>query len=288
MATQWKIADVRITKVVEHELPIPLNGLLVDVPDETAARHGWLSPDFLTPEGLARLSIHGLVIDTGQRRILVDTCVGHLREGLIMPAMPSDFLQSLAEAGYAVEDIDIVICTHMHFDHVGWNTRLVDGEWVPTFPNARYLLGRAEWEHWEVTDGAYSNNIADTVRPVVAAGAADLVEVDHRVCSEVRLIPTPGHTPVTSAWSSRAAASGPSSPATWLTTRSSSPSPRWPRRPTATPLWPPRPAARSSPIAKVTAPSSSAPTSAGRPPAGSLPTARLGACCRSAADPREP
>ncbi len=195
MATQWKIGDVRVTKVVEHELPIPLNGLLVDVPDNAADRHGWLSPDFLTPEGLARLSIHGLVVDTGERRILVDTCVGNLREGLQMPAMASNFLEALAEAGYAVEDIDTVICTHMHFDHVGWNTRLMDGEWVPTFPSARYLLGRVEWEHWLVTDGAYSSNLDDTVRPVLAAGAAELVEVDHRVCTEVRLIPTPGHTP---------------------------------------------------------------------------------------------
>lgn len=191
---RWKIGDVTVTKVVEHELPIPLNGLLVDVPDEAVARHAWLAPDFLTPEGDARLSIHGLVIDTGERRILVDTCVGHLREGLVMPAMPSGFLDAMAEAGYTVDDIDTVVCTHLHFDHVGWNTRLVDGEWVVTFPNARYLLGRIEWEHWSTTEGDYSN-VADTVRPVVEAGAADLVEVDHRLCPEVRLVPTPGHTP---------------------------------------------------------------------------------------------
>jgi glyoxylase-like metal-dependent hydrolase (beta-lactamase superfamily II) len=195
MATQWMIGDVRITKVVEHELPIPLNGLLVDVADEVIARNSWLAPDFLTPEGLGRLSIHALVIDTGERRILVDTCVGNLREGLRMPALPSDLPAALAEAGYAVGDIDTVVCTHLHFDHVGWNTHLVDGAWVPTFPNARYLIGRVEWEHWQVTDGAYSNNLADTVQPVVDAGAADFVEVDHQVCPQVRLQPTPGHTP---------------------------------------------------------------------------------------------
>ena len=111
-----------------------------------------------------------------------------------MPALPSGFLETLAAAGYGVEDIDTVVCTHLHFDHVGWNTRLVDGEWVVTFPQARYLFGRVEWEHWSVTEGDYSN-VADTVRPVVAGGAADLIEVDHRVCDEVRLVPTPGHTP---------------------------------------------------------------------------------------------
>ena len=194
-AAQWKIGDVRITKVVEHELPIPLNGLLVDVSAGVIARNQWLTPDFSTPEGLAKLSIHGLVIDTGERRILVDTCVGNLREGLIMPATPSDFPAALAAAGYALEDIDTVICTHLHFDHVGWNTRLIGGEWVVTFPNARYLFGRQEWAHWQVTDGAYSNNLSDTVRPVIAAGAADFVETDHQVCAQVRLTPTPGHTP---------------------------------------------------------------------------------------------
>lgn len=191
--TTWTVGDVRITKVVEHELPIPLEGLLVGVPEETA-RLDWLAP-FLTPEGDARLSIHGLVIEAGDRRILVDTCVGDLREGLVMPAMPSRFLEALAEAGFAVEDIDTVVCTHLHFDHVGWNTRLVDGAWAVTFPNARYLFGRVEWEHWQVTDGEYTGNIIDTVRPVVDAGAADLVEVDHVLCPEVRLVPTPGHTP---------------------------------------------------------------------------------------------
>jgi glyoxylase-like metal-dependent hydrolase (beta-lactamase superfamily II) len=191
---QWTIGDVRVTKVVEHELPIPLNGLLKDVPAGAAERHGWLKPDFLDDAGLCRLSIHGLVIDTGERRILVDTCVGNLREGLVFPPAESTFIDSLAAAGYAIEDIDTVVCTHLHFDHVGWNTRLVDGKWVVTFTNARYLIGRVEWEHWSVTDGDYSN-VGDTVRPVVESGAADLVEVDHQICPQVRLVPTPGHTP---------------------------------------------------------------------------------------------
>ncbi|MCW2545612.1 MAG: ytnP [Mycobacterium sp.] len=195
MTMQWKIGDVRITKVVEHELPIPLNGLLVGVADEVIARNAWLAPDFVTPEGLGKLSIHALVIDTGERRILVDTCVGNLREGLVMPPLPSDLPASLAEAGYAVDDIDTVICTHLHFDHVGWNTRLEDGKWVVTFPNARYLIGRAEWEHWQVTQSEYGNNLGDTVQPLVDAGAADFVETDYQVCAQVRLTPTPGHTP---------------------------------------------------------------------------------------------
>lgn len=190
---EWNVGDVRIIKVVEHELPVPLNGLLVEVPPETVARHDWLAP-FLMPEGNARLSIHALIIDTGDRRILVDTCVGSLREGLAFPPMPSDLPADLAAAGYPIETIDTVVCTHLHFDHVGWNTRLVDGEWVVTFPKARYLFGRIEWEHWDITEDEYVN-VDDTVRPVIASGQVDLVEIDHRLCDEVHLVPTPGHTP---------------------------------------------------------------------------------------------
>ena len=190
----WKVGDVRITKVVEHELPVPLNGLLNDPPADATTRYPWLVPDFMVDDENTRLSIHGLVVDTGDRRILVDTCVGENREGLALPAEASGFLDALAAAGYAIEDIDTVLCTHLHFDHVGWNTRLFDGEWVPTFPHARYLFGRVEWDHWQVTTGAYIN-VNDTVRPVVEAGLADLVETTHQVCDQVRLVPTPGHTP---------------------------------------------------------------------------------------------
>ena len=92
--TTWTIGDVKVTKVVEHELPIPLEGLLVDVPEEVTQRD-WVQP-FLGPDGTALLSIHGLVIEAGDRTILVDTCVGDQREGLVMPPMPSAFLESLA------------------------------------------------------------------------------------------------------------------------------------------------------------------------------------------------
>ena len=193
MRVEWMIGDVRIVKVVEREFPVPLSGMLHDLPDGAVDRHPWLKPHFVTADGDARLSIHGLVVDTGDRRMLVDTCVGEHQ----MPALPptdSPFLDRLADAGYGVEDIDTVICTHLHFDHVGWNTRLVDGEWVVTFPRARYLFARPEWEHWSVTEHDYTN-VGETVRPVLDAGQADLVAVDERISDQVRLVPTPGHTP---------------------------------------------------------------------------------------------
>jgi glyoxylase-like metal-dependent hydrolase (beta-lactamase superfamily II) len=191
---EWKVGDVKITKVVEIEPVVPLNGLLSDPPADAVNRYPWLVPDFMADADNVRLSIHALVVDTGDRRILVDTCVGENREGLVLPVEPGAFMNGLKVAGYEIEDIDTVLCTHLHFDHVGWNTQLVGGTWVPTFPHARYLFGRVEWDHWQVTTGDYIN-VNDTVRPVVDAGLADLVETDHVVCDQVRLVPTPGHTP---------------------------------------------------------------------------------------------
>jgi glyoxylase-like metal-dependent hydrolase (beta-lactamase superfamily II) len=113
--------------------------------------------------------------------------------------MQTSFLDDLAHAGFKPEEIDTVLCTHLHFDHVGWNTRLIDGKWVPTFPNARYLFGRKEYEHWKMledTNGYHDlNHMADAVRPVVDAGLVDLIEPDHQICPEITLWPTPGHTP---------------------------------------------------------------------------------------------
>jgi glyoxylase-like metal-dependent hydrolase (beta-lactamase superfamily II) len=146
------------------------------------------------------MSVHALVIEIDERRIVVDTCIGNDKQRNI-PAwtnLQTSFLQDLAEAGYTRQSIDTVLCTHLHTDHVGWNTMLVDGEWVPTFPNARYLLGREEWNYWNAQDeqGAMNESvIADSVRPVVDAGLVDLVAMDHVLCDEVWLEPTPGHTP---------------------------------------------------------------------------------------------
>jgi glyoxylase-like metal-dependent hydrolase (beta-lactamase superfamily II) len=146
------------------------------------------------------MSIHALVVETPSRRIVVDTCLGNDKENRRIPTwnrLQTSFLSDLAAAGYARETIDTVICTHLHVDHVGWNTMLVEGRWVPTFPNARYLMGRIEFAHWasqhERED--MSAVLADSVTPVWEAGLVDLVETDHRICGEVSLVPSLGHTP---------------------------------------------------------------------------------------------
>ena len=194
----WMFGDVTVTKVVEMVQPVPLAGMLPLATPEALADHaGWLRPHFLEDDGATTaLSIHSLIVESQGRTILVDTCVG-CRDIEGMPGLrgPEEFPDRLADAGYPVDEVDVVCCTHLHFDHVGWNTRLVDGSWVPTFPNARYLFCRSEYEHWVAEPGGYALNVPHTVTPVVDAGMADLVETDHRVTDEVRFVPTHGHSP---------------------------------------------------------------------------------------------
>jgi glyoxylase-like metal-dependent hydrolase (beta-lactamase superfamily II) len=195
----WSVGKVRITRVVENEVPLPLGALIPEATPEALAVHrAWLAPHFLDADGGTILSIHGLVVESGARRILVDTCAGkHAIKGyeaLIAGGRP--FLAELEQAGFPPASIDTVVCTHMHFDHVGWNTHELGGKLVPSFPRARYLFARAEWEHWSAeTGGGYTPTIDDAVRPIVAAGLADLVPTDHALTPEVRLLASPGHTP---------------------------------------------------------------------------------------------
>src|SRR5262249_10617870 len=132
------------------------------------------------------------------RRIIVDTCVGNDKERRIRPwnKRQGPFLTQLAEAGVPPERINTGICTHLHTDHVGWNTRLVHGRGVPTLPHAPHLMARPEWEHWSRTAEHWTQIVmADSVRPLFDAGLVDLVEVQHVVHDTIRFEPTPGHTP---------------------------------------------------------------------------------------------
>ena len=197
---QWRIGAVTVTKIVELEVTGGSRFLLPQATYEEILPIEWLQPDFADERGRLKMSIHALVVETPGRRIIVDTCLGNDKENRRIPTwnqMQTSFLADLAAAGYARETIDTVVCTHLHVDHVGWNTMLVDGHWVPTFPKARYLMGRVEYRHWttqrEREDMAVV--LADSVAPVWAAGLVDLVETDHRICDEISLVPTPGHTP---------------------------------------------------------------------------------------------
>ncbi len=194
---RWQIGGVRISRIVEIEGASPGTFFFKEATPEKLLQHAWLKPHFLTDDGRIIASIHAFVIESARRRIVVDTCVGNdkLRDVKAWNMRKGRFLEDMAEAGFPRESIDTVLCTHLHVDHVGWNTLLKDGKWVPTFPNARYLIGRKEWYYWKNEQGGDKVVRDDSVRPILDAGLADLVESDHRISPEVFLEPTPGHTP---------------------------------------------------------------------------------------------
>ena len=197
---QWKVGKVKITKVVELETIGSTRFILPLASKEKIQKLPWLIPHFATEEGRLKMSIHSLVVETGKHRIVVDTGLGNDKQGRGVPTWNNrngPFLQTLTDAGFPPDSIDTVLCTHLHIDHVGWNTKLVDGKWVPTFPNARYVFGKTEYEHWR--DHSHEPSQAavfgDSVKPIMDAGRAELIASDAQLTDEIRMIPTPGHSP---------------------------------------------------------------------------------------------
>ena len=194
-----ELGAIRIERVVEWTGPTRPTWLLPDATKEAVAAHrDWLAPHFLDERGRFLMSIHAFLVRAPGLVVLVDTCVGNdkPRQNPTWSMMQTAFLADLAAVGVTPEAVDVVLCTHLHVDHVGWNTRRVDGRWVPTFPRARYLFARQEWAHWSsVLEAETPTIMADSVRPVIDAGQAELVEMTHRISPELALEPTPGHTP---------------------------------------------------------------------------------------------
>jgi glyoxylase-like metal-dependent hydrolase (beta-lactamase superfamily II) len=193
---QWEIGGVKVTRVLEQVAPLAPQDLIANIDADRLAQHArWLKPHFMNEAGEILLSIHALVVESAGKTIVVDTCMGNDRPlPMDLGTLHTTFLEDL-EKVVPREEVDYVLCTHLHFDHVGWNTMLVDGKWVPTFPNAKYLFGREEYEHW--TSGVEDINVdLDlSVEPIVEAGLHQLVEIDHVLTPEISLESTPGHTP---------------------------------------------------------------------------------------------
>jgi glyoxylase-like metal-dependent hydrolase (beta-lactamase superfamily II) len=204
---RWQIGDLRVTRIVESETLFDIPTMFPKASAEAVQQLDWLKPHFVTDDWQGRMSIHALVVETPSLTIVVDTCIGNERDRMPYEGsshLQTAFLEDFARAGFDREKVDVVLCTHLHFDHVGWNTMKVDGQWVPTFPNARYLFNRVEYDHWLAASGGDPDDtfekiqnltFIDSVRPVVAAGLVDLVDERHRVCEEVWFEPTPGHSP---------------------------------------------------------------------------------------------
>jgi glyoxylase-like metal-dependent hydrolase (beta-lactamase superfamily II) len=197
---QWTVGKVKITKVVELETVGSTRFILPLATNEEIQKLPWLIPHFATEEGRLRMSIHTLIVETPSQRVMVDTGLGNDKEGRKVPTWNNrkePFLERMTAAGFPPDSIDTVLCTHLHVDHVGWNTKLAGGTWVPTFPKARYVFGKTEYEHWRDHSDSpeHAAVFNDSVKPIADAGLADLVASDHRLCDEITLIPTPGHSP---------------------------------------------------------------------------------------------
>ncbi|MGW6057299.1 MBL fold metallo-hydrolase [Streptomyces sp. NPDC055189] len=199
----WTVGDLTVRRIDEVHLP-PQTGpwLLPGATPQVVARSPWLQPDFADGQHVLRLASHSFAVEVNGLRVLVDTGIGNgkQRANPAWDNLDTDYLSRLAEAGFAPETVDLVVLTHLHTDHVGWNTRAQGGSWVPTFPNARYLTTRTEWDYWANTDmdEARRQMFRDSVHPIKDAGLLDLVDVPldgADIAPGVRLLPTPGHTP---------------------------------------------------------------------------------------------
>jgi glyoxylase-like metal-dependent hydrolase (beta-lactamase superfamily II) len=198
---QLNIGDFAIDCVVDLERPfLHAQTFFPDLTDDMFAHcRKVLPPGDLTPDGRLQMRFQSLLVRTGRHTILIDTCCGNHKD---RPGredfhhLNTNYIGALAQAGVTPEQVDFVMCTHLHWDHVGWNTRLIDGQWVPTFPNARYIFGKAEFDYWAALNAKSEvPPFADSVLPVVEANKADIVADDFSIGDHARILPTPGHTP---------------------------------------------------------------------------------------------
>jgi glyoxylase-like metal-dependent hydrolase (beta-lactamase superfamily II) len=202
LSLSFAVGDLVIHRIIEQETSfLPALDMLPGLTPEVLAEHRpWLrQAGAIDPQDVLILCFQSYVVRTPHHTILVDSCIGNDKP---RPRpkwnMKSDdtYLRALAAAGFGVGDIDFVMCTHLHADHVGWNTRLENGRWVPTFPNARYVFAQDEFDYWVAQHQKTPvPAFGDSVLPVVEANKAEVVHGDHQIGDHVRLVPTPGHTP---------------------------------------------------------------------------------------------
>lgn len=204
-AGTWRFGDITLARIVESESPLLAPAEIFMDCERAHLEHNarWLVPRFYAAAaGLLVMAIQSFLVRRNGMVILVDTCSGNGKERTrpFFDRKRWSWLEELRKAGVEANDVDVVMCSHLHVDHVGWNTRLENGRWVPTFANARYLVSRKEWDHWrhESDMTALSRTgdyVRDSVLPIFEAGQAELIDEDHAMGSGIWLEPTPGHTP---------------------------------------------------------------------------------------------
>ena len=205
----WNVGDVTVTKVYESTLDHDQITMLLSITSKDLDPYrGWMAP-YLGPNDEMLMSVHALCIEADGEKIVVDTCIGNDRQykaelvASTFNGLHTNFLDDMTAAGFGPQDVDTVICTHLHMDHIGYNTIQRENDtWTPTFCNARYVMSKQDHEMWKAgfddlpdlsADFTLSYNVS--VAPIVAAGQAELVEPDeYHITPSVSLIPTPGHT----------------------------------------------------------------------------------------------
>jgi glyoxylase-like metal-dependent hydrolase (beta-lactamase superfamily II) len=202
MSLPFLVGDLTIHRIIEQETTfLPAFEMFPGLtPDLLAKNRPWMrQAGAIDADDVLILCFQSYIVTTPDHTILVDSCIGNdkprTRPKWNMKT-DSEYMLALAAAGFTVDDIDFVMCTHMHVDHVGWNTRLVNGQWVPTFPNARYVFGKTEYDYWRKQHA--STPVAqfnDSVLPVVEAGQAEIVDDGYEIGDHMRILPTHGHTP---------------------------------------------------------------------------------------------
>lgn len=203
---QWTVGEFTITRIVEKIADMPLDRLLPDADPEAAAGLAWTAWGSLAAPGVARMSFHSFLIESPDGKVLVDTGYGNEKDRPGRPhahMLDLPFLEDLRRAGAAPQDITHVVCTHLHLDHVGWNTRRDEQQsWVPTFSAAEYWMSSEEYHHWasraaraDGDDIAQSNAFRDSVAPLAATGRLQLTDGPVEILPGVEILPSPGHTP---------------------------------------------------------------------------------------------
>ncbi|QEV16320.1 MBL fold metallo-hydrolase [Streptomyces alboniger] len=199
----WAAGDLFVHRIDEVALPAATGPwLLPSATPEVVRRTSWLRPEFAGPDGILRLASHTFAVEANGLRVLIDTGIGNgkSRANPAWHDLDTGYLGRLTAAGFAPESVDLVVLTHLHTDHVGWNTRNDGGSWVPTFPNARYVTSRTEWDYWagRELEEPRQQMFRDSVHPVRDAGLLDLVDMagsEAEVADGISLLSTPGHTP---------------------------------------------------------------------------------------------
>jgi glyoxylase-like metal-dependent hydrolase (beta-lactamase superfamily II) len=203
MSLTLEVGDLTIHRIIEQETTFlsALDLFPQLSTDRLAQNREWMrKAGAIDAEDMLILCFQSYVVRTPHHTILIDSCIGNDKPRPLRPKwnMKTDdtYMRGLSAAGLSIEDIDFVMCTHLHVDHVGWNTRMENGRWVPTFPNARYIFGKTEFEYWtEQHAKTPVPPFGDSVLPVVEAKRAEVVRDDFAVGDHLRILPTPGHTP---------------------------------------------------------------------------------------------